>query len=196
MEMGCPDSARMMQEGVAFPEVNNLTGVLRRRVNTLIREQAYRAVPEIDPAENIIEATSSYSTGVNRNSILSLRFEDYVFWEHAAHGLTVVRSITLNICNAQVYSFSDLFDSAAPYRERVNAIIRDQIEARQIPLLREFEGVYLEQEYYLTGSELVIYYQLYDYTPYAYGILEFVIPYGEIEDLIDKNGPITRVMGG
>lgn len=194
MEMGCPDSARMMQEGVAFPEVNNLTGVLRHRVNTLIREQAYRAVPEIDPAENIIQATSSYTTEVNRDSILSLRFEDYVFWEHAAHGLTVVRSITLNICNAQVYSFSDLFDPAAPFQERVNAIIREQIAARQIPLLREFEGVYLEQEYYLTDSELVIYYQLYDYTPYDYGILEFAIPFSRIADVINTGGPIGQLM--
>lgn len=184
----------MTQEGVAFPEVNNLTGAPHHRVNRLIREQAFRAVPEIEPVENIIQATSGYSTGVNHNSILSLRFEDYVFWEHAAHGITVVRSITLNICNAQVYSFSDLFDPAAPYRERVNAIIREQIAARQIPLLREFEGVYLEQEYYLTDSELVIYYQLYDYTPYAYGILEFAISYSQIEDAIDQSGPIARLM--
>ncbi|MPN33586.1 hypothetical protein SDC9_181075 [bioreactor metagenome] len=41
------------------------------------------------------------------------------------------------------------------------------------------------QEFYLTTKELVVFYQLYEYTPYVYGFLKFSIPYEQIADLLE-----------
>ena len=128
------------------------------------------------------------------NGILSLRFEAYYYPEMAAHGVTGVSSVTLDLKTGHEYEFYQLFGKGSNYQAVLNQIIQAQIVASQIPLLKPFAGVGPDEDYYLTPDSLVIYYQPYVYTPGAYGVLEFTIPYSQIGGIIDPDGPIGRIL--
>ena len=187
--------AQLQQAGTTYPRVVNLPRSVRERVNRTIKEAAYQAVPDYDPGTSIIEAQSSYNTTVNINGILSLKFQDYYYPEMAAHGVTQVSSVSLDLYTGRSYRFNELFMRGSNYQARIDSIIQGQIIAQQIPMLKPFEGVGPNTEYYLTPDTLVIYYQPYVYTPGAYGVLEFRIPYNQIMDIIDPRGPIGRISG-
>ena len=187
--------ALLVQAGTTYPKVINLPShSAEHKVNTIIRATAYQAIPTYNPGTSIIEAQSGYSTMLNQNGILSLRFQDYIYPEMAAHGVTQYSSVTLNLETGFNYRFDELFRPGADYQARINQIIQAQISARQIPMLKPFAGVGSDETYYLTPDRLVIYYQPYVYTPGYYGILEFAIAYSQISDIINPAGPIGRIL--
>ncbi len=186
--------AMLEQAGVAYPRVTNISSKLRSKINRIIKETAYRAIPDYDPGTSIVEAQSGYRATVNCNGILSLRFQNYFFPEQAAHGVTGVSSVTLCLYSGHVYDFSDLFRPGCSYQAVINQIIQAQIVSRQIPLLKPFAGVGPDENYYLTPDSLVIYYQPAEYTPDYYGVLEFPIPYSQISEIADPRGPIGRIV--
>lgn len=190
-----PVGMGVLQEiSVTYPAVTGLPNpAVQRRINQQIAAQARKTLPDSFNG-NIIEAQSGYTATVQKNNILSLRFQNYYFPEFAAHGMTYVKSITVNTRTGQVYQLRDLFNPATSWRQTLNLIIRQQIAAQQIPMLKEFEGIRGDEEFYLTPNELVIYYQIYEYTPYVYGILEFRIPYAQIFPIINPSGPIPYIL--
>jgi hypothetical protein len=189
-------TARLEQAGTTYPRVINLESrSLQSKINLIIRETAYDAIPDYDPGTSIIEAQSGYTTPLNMMGIISLKFQDYYYPEMAAHGVTGVSSVTLDLNTGQVYRFSDLFRRGSNYQALLNRIIQAQITARQIPMLKPFGGVGPGEEYYLTPDSLVIYYQPYVYTPGAFGVLEFSIPYTQIREVVNPRGPIGRILG-
>ncbi len=187
--------ALLKQAGTTYPKAVNLPSKVRSKVNSAIKKAAYDAIPDYDPGTSVIEAVSSYKTTLNMKGILSLRFEDYFYPEMAAHGVTGVSSVTVDLKTGRVYEFDQLFIKGSNYQAVLDQIIHAQIVAEQIPLLKPFAGVGPDEDYYLTPDSLVIYYQPYVYTPGAYGVLEFKIPYSQITGVIDPDGAIGRVLG-
>ncbi len=187
--------ALLKQAGTTYPRAVNLASKVRNKINSAIKKAAFAAIPDYDPGTSVVEAVSNYKTTVNMNGILSLRFEDYYYPEMAAHGVTGVSSVTLNLKTGHEYEFYQLFRKGTNYQAVLNQIIQAQIAAEQIPLLKPFAGVGPDEDYYLTPDSLVIYYQPYEYTPGAYGVLEFKIPYSQITGIIDPDGPIGKILG-
>lgn len=186
--------ALLKQAGTTYPKAVNLSSKVRSRVNAAIKKAAFEAIPDYDPGTSVVEAVSNYKTTVNMKGILSLRFEAYYYPEMAAHGVTGVSSVTINLKTGHVYEFYELFRKGSNYQAVLNQIIQAQIVAGQISLLKPFAGVGPDEDYYLTPDSLVIYYQPYVYTPGAYGVLEFTIPYSQLTGIIDPDGPIGRIL--
>ncbi|NLW49094.1 MAG: DUF3298 and DUF4163 domain-containing protein [Firmicutes bacterium] len=187
--------ALLKQAGTTYPKTVNLSSKVRSKINSAIKKVAFAAIPDYDPGTSVSEAVSNYKTTVNMKGVLSLRFEDYFYPEMAAHGVTGVSSTTLNLKTGHEYKFDQLFQKGSNYQAVINQIIQAQIVAEQIPLLKPFTGVGPDEDYYLTPDSLVIYYQPYEYTPGAYGVLEFKIPYAQIAGIIDPDGPIRKILG-
>lgn len=163
---------------------------LQNHINEILRRQSgidYKGQPNETYRQD-------YDVMVNTNGIMSILNNSYMYMKDAAHGLSMRSSINIDMVDGRLYDLEDLFKPGANYKDKLNDIIKKQLAKEDIPLLREYEGIKDKQEYYLTDKELVVYYQLYDYTPYAYGFLEFYIPYESISDMIDKKGPIGRIM--
>ena len=178
-------TANLKQGNVSYPAVININNKkLKQEINMKICETAYQGIPDTYIGDNIIEANSSYEATYNQNSILSLKFQNYSYIKGAAHENKKKKSITLNLTNVDIYNFDDLFKNNADYKTRIDKIIQRQIAQRNIPMLSQFKGIAPDEEYYLTDNYLIIYYQIYEYTPYYYGILEFKIPYMSISDLL------------
>jgi hypothetical protein len=186
--------ALLKQAGTTYPKALNLSSKARSRVNAAIKRAAFEAIPDYDPGTSIVEAVGNYKTTVNVKGILSLRFEDYFYPEMAAHGVTGVSSATLNLKTGHEYEIYQLFCKGSNYQAVLNQIIQGQIVAQQIPLLKPFTGVCPDEDYYLTPESLVIYYQPYEYTPGAYGVLEFSIPYAQLTGIIDPEGAIGKIL--
>lgn len=186
--------ALLKRSGTTYPRIVNVSKSLRSRIDRTLRDTAYQAISDWDPGTSIVEAVNSYKTTLNTDGFLSVRFDAYYFPELAAHGATGVSSVTLSLNTGKVYRFEDLFRRGSDYQQIIDQIIQVQIIEQQIPMLKPFEGVGPDQEYYLTPDSLVIYYQPYVYTPGAYGVLEFTIPYTQISGIVCPVGPIGEII--
>ncbi len=133
-----------------------------------------------------------YDIKLNKNSILSIVSKGYTY-SGGAHGMSYWRGISLDLNKGISYKLEELFKKDSGYKQKLNEMIKKEIRTKDLPLLRDFEGIYKEQEYYLTEKGIVIYYQLYDYTPYAYGFLQFEIPYDDVKDIINLEGPLGGI---
>lgn len=176
---------------IKYPYVSGMQDkTLQNRINELLMRQSgtdYKGRPDETYRQD-------YDVMLNKNGIMSIVNNSYMYVQGAAHGMSMRSSINIDMTTGRLYSLQELFKPGTDYKSRLNNIIKNQIAEGNIPLLREFQGINDNQEYYLTDKELVIYYQLYDYTPYAYGFLEFYIPYEKISNMADKKGPIIRIM--
>jgi hypothetical protein len=165
------------------------------KINAAIQDQIFRMLrDEGYPRDQNKEFTGSYKIRVNRNGVLSLSVELYDYAQGAAHGMTIVKSLTFDLYSGHSYRFPELFRKGSNYKELINYVVQQQIEARDVPLIAEFTGVRDDQDYYLSDLALVVYFQLYEITPYAYGIPEFPVPYSYLLAVADPVGPIPRLI--
>jgi hypothetical protein len=105
----------------------------------------------------------------------------------AVHGMTSRTYYHVDAKTGQIYTLADLFQPESRFRDRLREIIRQQVAARQDrPMLENPE---VSQAFYVSADALTIYYRPYEIASYAQGYIEFPIPWSEISDLIDTNGP-------
>ncbi len=156
-------------------------------VYDLIRLQGYVQ----DPTKTL---TGDYHVKLFKNGLLSLLYENYGYAQHAAHGITYQSSQTFNLEDGSEYRLEDLFKPGSNYVDRLSDIIRREFKSRDIPMLTEFKAIDRNQSFYLTDQAVGIYFQLYEYTPYVYGFPTFEIPFRDLMDIIDPNGPIGRLL--
>jgi len=140
------------------------------------------------------EVLGNYQVMLNEKGLLSILFNLYTYVDKAAHGYTSYGSITANIQTGQIYSFSDLFNPKIYYVGFLNEIAQEYIKTNNITLINKYNGITPNQQYYLTPDKLVLYYQVYEYTPYYYGLFKIEIPYGKMENLITPFSPINKLL--
>jgi len=143
---------------------------------------------------NFNEILGTYNVMLNKNGLLSILFTMYTYVNKAAHGFTAYSSITLNVNTGQIYNFNDLFNPKIYYVSFLNELANQYIKNNNITLINEYKGITPDQQYYLTPTSLVIYYQVYEYTPYYYGIFEIELPYSKIKNLLGPTSPINMLI--
>lgn len=139
------------------------------------------------------EMLGTFEIKNNQRAVLSLSLTNYTYHSHAAHGMTYIQSLTFDIQNRKICRLKDLFKKGSNYVERLSTIIHEKIRRRNIPLINEFTTIQPNQDFYLADKTIVIYFQLYDITPYAFGFPMFPINVYDIQDIIEENGPIGRL---
>jgi hypothetical protein len=139
------------------------------------------------------EMLGYYELKNNQRGILSLSMINYAY-TGGAHGMTYIRSLTFNVSSGKQYTLRELFKPGTDYVQRLSDIVQQQIKARNIQLLGEFESIRHDQDYYIADKSLVIYFQLYEITPYVAGFQYFPISIYDIQDIIDEEGPLGRMI--
>ncbi|GAB6138048.1 DUF3298 and DUF4163 domain-containing protein [Halanaerobaculum tunisiense] len=155
-------------------------------VREMISEQGYYENPQ-----TVIDAT--YQIKNNQNRVLSLSLINYAY-AGGAHGLTIVKSLNFDLDTGESYQLSELFKVDSNYKKRLSELIAQDIIERDIPTLDEFTGVREDQDYYIADKTLVVYFQLYEITPYAYGFPCFPIVGYTIEDIIADTSPLGMTL--
>lgn len=170
----------------AYLSINN---AITDEVSKLFKQQVL--LPEVSDFNEIY---GRYEITVNKNNIISILFSLYTYINKAAHGFTAYSSVTANTNTGQIYSFSDLFNSKIYYVGFLNELAKQYIKDNNIPLINAYNGITPNQQYYLTEDSLVLYYQVYEYTPYYYGLFKIEIPSEKIKNLLGPLSPINRLI--
>ncbi|NMB98166.1 MAG: DUF3298 and DUF4163 domain-containing protein [Clostridiaceae bacterium] len=163
-------------------------------VNKLYNEQIRRLIEQGYKDISRLSVQGWYEIKTNERGVLSLSIGNYTFPYPAAHGLTIIKSLTFDINTGKIYELKDLFKPNSDYVKKLSAIVNEQIKQRDIPLLSPFKGIKPDQDYYIADKVLVLYFQLYDLAPYAYGFPQFPISVYSISEIITEDGPLGRMM--
>lgn len=180
----------VVKKDIKNPNADKINNAIIDEVDKIIRSQVLMSEPV-----DFTEVLGTYDVTLNEKGILSIFFSMYTYINMAAHGYTAYSSVTIDTVTGQVIDFyKDLFNASIYYTKYLNDIAKKYIKDNNISLINEYNGVTPDQKFYLTPKSIVLYYQLYDYTPYVYGPLKIEIPYDEINNLMKPNGVLRRLV--
>ncbi|SHG65365.1 DUF3298 and DUF4163 domain-containing protein [Ornithinibacillus halophilus] len=182
---------------IYYPQVYNMSNrQFERVINKKIidESQALIDIQVSDSPQTVVEMLGTFEIKNNQQNVLSLSLTNYTYHHQAAHGMTYIKSLNFDLEKEKLINLEDLFKPNSNYIERISAIIQQQIEQRDLPLINDFTEISPNQDFYLADKTLVIYFQLYDLVPYAYGFPMFPISVYDIQDIINENGPLGRLM--
>jgi Protein of unknown function (DUF3298) len=191
---------RMISNGpkqvVYYPKVVRMRSRdFQRTINRTIVAETQKLIHEQvgNMPSTVEEMLGAFEIKNNQREVLSLSLSNYTYHYHAAHGMTFIRSLTFDLEKQKICSLKDLFKPGSDYVKRLSDLVAAQIKERDIPLLGDFTGIRPDQDYYIADKALVIYFQLYEITPYVAGFPMFPISVFDLQDIIEENGPLGRM---
>lgn len=168
---------------------------IERCINELILKKTYDLVEaQKKRSKNLVQIIGNYDVKLNRGGLLSIYFQNYSIGKGEARGLILADSLTVDMDTGKIYGLKDLFQEESPYIQRLNTYIKQQIKIKKIQLITDFHTIHRDQQFYLIPQAIGIYFQTYAYTPYDYGIPQFMIPYNSLTDFILVEGPLPRLL--
>ena len=103
-------------------------------------------------------------------------------------------SLTVDLNTGEVYDFDDLFNSKSNYRVAISQLAMDIAKKLNVKLVVPYEGVTDTQKFYLTPDELVLYYQVDEFTPADQGLFRIPIPYKLLTNYLYPGSPINKIL--
>jgi len=140
------------------------------------------------------EMIARYEIKTNERRVLSLIQVNGAYTPPMAHGMTYAGSLTFSVEDGRNWPLAGLFKTGAPYEERLSGLIEAQIRRRDLPVLEPFRRIRPDQDYYLADKSIVVYFQVYELSPYYVGLPMFPISLYDLEDLIRENSPADRLL--
>jgi len=132
---------------------------------------------------NRCETYFDYAVKYNQNGLLSVVLRNYQY-TGGAHGLTVHTSRTFDLATGKEYRLKDLFTEGTDYVSLISEEVKKSMEKQGMTdlLLNPFDAIAPDEDFYLADNGLAVYFQAYEYFPYAAGIPEFEVDYSALRD--------------
>lgn len=162
----------------------DINRAILQTVQGLIHEQQRVQVP------GNTQMQGSFEIKTNERGIFSVTLSNYAYTPQMAHGMTFLGSVTANTQTGKLYTLRDLFKPGSDYVTVLSENIKRQIKERDIPTLGNFTTIKPDQDFYLADKSIVIYFQLYEITPYYVGFPMFPISIYDLQSIIDESGPL------
>lgn len=184
---------------LTYPKVSELKHKSAEAgINRYIKKEVHRVLKEngYGNGENK-KYTGGYSVKLNKRGTLCILIEIYIHEKGEGHGKTIRTPINISLKDSRVYHIEDLFSrkiKRSNFMSMVSDFIKERIKFMGLKLTKEFEGIQMDQEYYLTEDALVVYFQMEDYTAFEAGFPEFIIPFSAFLDIVNRKGPIGRLL--
>jgi hypothetical protein len=156
-------------------------------VNALIREQGKYLT-----SANF-QMIGHYEIKTNERGILSLILTNYAISVPSAHGMTLAKALTFDVNTGKQYALRELFAPGSDYVTVLSDQIRLQIRERDIQTLQPFTAISPNQDYYLADKALIIFFQLYEITPYYYGFPMFPISVYSVQSITPDQSPLSTL---
>lgn len=135
------------------------------------------------------ETYFNYSVTYNRNGLLSVVLTDYQY-SGGAHGGTFQSAYTFDLTDGRTLSLADLMQADSGWKDTFDTSVRSQIDALEATgELAELTGVSFstvgdDPAYCLTSKGAAVFFQEYEYFPYAAGIQSFTLSYDKLAGLL------------
>lgn len=166
---------------------------INRTIDHTIQAMRKQQMQVFETGSSQREMLGHYEIKTNERGILSLILSNYAYSYPMAHGNTIARSLTFDVNTGKLYSLSDLFMPGSNYVKALSEQIAVQIKQRDLPLLDGFQAIKPDQDYYLADKALVVYFQLYEITPYYAGFPMFPISVYSVQSIAADPGPLTTL---
>lgn len=118
---------------------------------------------------------SRFTVTYNESGKLSL-YVDYNLYLGGAHGNTTRVPYTFDLSTGDLISLKDAAGNAN-YVNIINSQIQKQLKQRELYVNVPFNSIEPDREYFLSHTGIVIYFKENEYTSFADGMPEFVIPF-------------------
>lgn len=181
---------------VCYPQVVKLTNQnFARRMNRTIARETQKLINEHvgDSPSTIQGMLGWYEIKNNQREVLSLSLANNAYHYQAAHPMTFMKSLTFDLKQQKRCDLKDLFKQGSDYVKRLSEIIKVQIKQRDIQLISDFTAIRPDQDFYIADKTLVIYFALYEITPYVFGFPMFPISVFDLQDIIEENSALGRM---
>lgn len=181
------------QRIVYYPEIVGVSNKKwQHEVNQKLAEQTQQLIHMLigDSPQSLTIMMGSYEVKNNQRNILSITQSNSAYMYHAAHGMRYLKSLTFDMGKEKQYTLSELFIPGSDYVSRLSKLVAQQIKQRGIETFEPFTTIGPEQEFYIADKTLVLYYQLYDITPYVFGFPLFPLSVYDIADIVVDDGPL------
>lgn len=120
-------------------------------------------------------------------NILSVMVNSYEY-TGGAHGMSYLDTYTVNTKTNEEYTFASLFKSDSTYKkvilDKINALIDKEKDLYFAEAKQTVADKNSNYKFYIDGSKLVIYFDLYDLRPYAGGMPKFEIEAKDLKGLL------------
>lgn len=129
------------------------------------------------PDTNIppVEYEGIYTIAQKSAGLLSL-YVDYYIYLGGAHGGTERVPYTFDLKTGKLLTLKDVAGGSADYVSIINRAIQTQIKERKLELLVPFKTIGADRPFFMKNGAVVVYFEQYEYTPYAAGMPEFAVP--------------------
>lgn len=167
---------------------------IQQQLNQMIFKEMNKLLVDNNYFEStLVEMIAYYEIKNNQRGILSLNLIVYSY-TGGAHGMTVVKSLTVDTKTGRNYQLQDLFKPGSPYVQRISEYVRRHIKQWDIPVLEPFTKIQPNQDFYMADTSLVVYFQLYEISPYVAGFPYFPIPLLDLQQIIRPKSPADRML--
>jgi len=189
----------MQREGatIYYPQVIGLMdGTVQQSINEAIYQEVQTLIQEQHEKQDtntFAEMIGTFEIKTNERHVLSLTLTNFAFAAGHANGLTLIKGLTFDTTTGKKYHLSELFKEGSDYVEVLSMHIKEQIEARDIPLIVDFTQISPNQDYYIADKALVIFFQTIEIAPHSEGSPMFPISVFALEDIITEDGPLGRM---
>lgn len=160
---------------------------VQKKINTFLKQEvdktisaATKQMNDAGAGERQLSFDGRYTVSYNENGRLSIHM-DYYIYLGGAHGDPIRVPYTFDLATGNVLSLKDVVQGNANYVSIINKHIKEQIKTRKMSLLAPFETIEADRNFFLNRNGVVIYFEPYEYTSFAEGMPQFVIPYSAFE---------------
>ncbi|NMD69883.1 DUF3298 and DUF4163 domain-containing protein [Bacillus sp. DNRA2] len=181
---------------IYYPMISGLTNhSVQQHINRSVMDAYHQLLKERSYYEpSLLELNGWFEVKTNQRGIFSVALYVYSY-TGGAHGMTTIRTLTFDMTTGKQYTLTDLFKAGSNYQTKLLDIIKFQIKQREIPVISEPINFPGNNNFYIADKSLILFYQLYDLAPYYYGITYFPISIYDLQNIIDENGPLGKMMG-
>ncbi|MCC0641005.1 MULTISPECIES: DUF3298 and DUF4163 domain-containing protein [unclassified Clostridioides] len=179
-----------IESTINMPIITNSNKIVERSTNDRIKndifefynksyKEAKQYFKDNPDEENKFVANVDFELKKNTDSALSIKVRYYTY-SGGAHGYYQDIAYNVDMRTGKFLELMDLFKDNTKYKEVIDEEIKQQItdlekKDKENVGIYNFKGIKENQNFYLQDDNLVIYFDLYDITPYAAGIPEFSI---------------------
>ncbi|WHY19636.1 DUF4163 domain-containing protein [Paenibacillus sp. G2S3] len=180
-----------------YPKISGLSNSnAQQAMNDILKESAMRFAAGAE--KDISNRSGSepkytydidYVVTYNQNGVISLVMSLYSD-TGGAHGMTYREAFTFSLRDGKRLLLGDLFGANPNYKKELNAKLNKLIKAEE-SYLGGFNGLNTEKYFYLKDDQVVLFFQLYEYTAYAAGFPEYSFTFKEL--LPEGGSPFAAV---